>query len=225
MSSDENPPVATALARAKAAAAAAAGNTVNGQPLPTAVLEQATSKTSVYRQGTLVYDGATGQHVGEGAEAAAPAAAPGGSLNEFLKWGIENSDATELSRRAAAGESAPKPTQIDKEIMDMLLGQPTVASMRACLGRLEPEALRAEGGLEQAAGSMEELQYYAEDIDNAIDLAKIGGLPTLMNAVEGAPDEQGLAEPELQEELREGACGVLAAAMQNNPQVQQAAVH
>ena len=45
-------------------------------PLPTEVREQPTSKTSVYHQGELIYDGATGQPTA--AAAAAAGAARGG---------------------------------------------------------------------------------------------------------------------------------------------------
>merc|ERR1719353_2622403 len=95
----------------------------------------------------------------------------------MLKWSIEHSDPDELRRRAAEGARAP--TQIDKEIMDMLLGQPTVAKMRECLGKLEPSLLTADGGLDLGCAALEELEYYAEDLDNAVDLVKIGGLATL----------------------------------------------
>merc|ERR1719399_303336 len=88
-----------------------------------------------------------------------------------------NSDPAELARRAAQG--ARPPSQIDKEIMDMLLGEPIVAKMRACLPPLEPSALCAEGGLDAASAALEELEYYIEDLDNAVDLVKIRGLPAL----------------------------------------------
>ena len=137
------------------------------QPLPAEVREQPAAKTSVYRAGELVYDGATGEAMGGGPPGSA---GPGASLNEMLKWSIEHSDPSELARRAAEG-SAPPPSQIDKEIMDMLLGQPTVAKMRECLGKLEPAALCAGGeALDAGCAALEELEYYAEDIDNALDL-------------------------------------------------------
>ena len=114
-------------------------------PLPKEVIEQPTSKTSVYRAGELVHDGATG--------APPPGVAgkdgPGGSLNELLQWGIAHSDPAELQRRAAAGEVSA-PGQIDREIMDMILGQPIVASMRSCLAKLEAAALAADGGPDAA---------------------------------------------------------------------------
>ena len=108
------------------------------QTLPTEIKEQSSTKTSVYEQGKLIYDGATG----EGSRPGGSSAGPGGSLNEMLKWSIEHSDPAELQRRAVEG--AAPPSQIDKEIIDMLLGQPTVAKMRECLGKLEQDALRAE---------------------------------------------------------------------------------
>merc|ERR1719310_2469066 len=63
--------------------------------------------------------------------------------------------------------------------MDMILGQPIVAKMRECLGKLEVAALCVPGGLDDGAAALEELEYYAEDLDNALDLVKIGGLATL----------------------------------------------
>merc|ERR1719420_160212 len=93
----------------------------------------------------------------------------------MLKWGIQNSDPEELARRAKEGK-AYEPKQIDKEIMDMLLGQPIVAKMRECLGKLDPAALRGLEGLDGGAAALEELEYYAEDLDNAQDLVKISGL-------------------------------------------------
>ncbi len=140
--------------------------------LPTEVVEQPTSKTSVYRQGELIYDGATGRAVGSGVDdpqvaRGGSSATPGGSLNEMLKWSIENSDPEELQRRAVDG-GAPPPSQFDKEVMDMLMGEPTVAKMRACMVLAEPEALRKLEGVDKAIGAMEELGYYAEDIDAAV---------------------------------------------------------
>lgn len=208
------------------------------QPLPKEVLEQATTKTSVYRQGELIYDGATGQAVGSAA-AGSSSDQPGNSLNEMLKWGIQNSDPEELARRAKDG-TAYQPKQIDKEIMDMLLGQPIVAKMRECLGKLEPGELRGPEGLDNGSAALEELEYYVEDIDNARDLVKIAGLQTLQRcctyglppAITGATadDEDASAamavaanDPEGSAAVREAACGVLAAMLQNNPPVQAAA--
>jgi len=205
--------------------------------LPTEVREQATTKTSVYCQGELVYDGATGKSVGSGAVSAGPEP----TLNGMLKWGIEHSDPDELKRRAAAG-TAP-PTQIDKEIIDMLLGEPTVAKMRECLAKLESPALNAKDGLDSGAAALEELEYYVEDLDNAVDLTKIRGLPILMaccayglppstsetaaSADEAAAVSAAVAAAEADPDgcaaVREGACGALAAMLQNNPKVQQAA--
>ena len=204
--------------------------------LPTEVREQATSKTSVYCQGELIYDGATGQAVGPNGGRPG-SAGPGGSLNEMLKWGIEHSNPEALARAAADGKSYT-PSQIDKEIMDMLLGQPTVAKMRECLGKLESAALYGADGLDNGAAALEELEYYAEDVDHALDLVKIRGFATLQRCctfglpaeVSGSVSEDdpaALATAADDEEgcsaLREAACGVLAAMLQNNPQVQRAA--
>ena len=194
--------------------------------LPTEVREHSTTKTSIYKAGELVYDGATGEGVGRSA-----LDGPGQSLNEMLKWSIEHSDPAELQRRAAEG--AAPPSRIDKEIMDMLLGQPTVAKMRECLAKLETEALCADGGLDDGCAALEELEYYAEDLDNALDLVKIGGLAALRRscALGLLTDENQnpaeasavAASPEEAAALREASCGVLAAMVQNNPKVAHAA--
>jgi len=198
------------------------------QTLPTEIKEQSSTKTSVYEQGKLIYDGATG----EGSRPGGSSAGPGGSLNEMLKWSIEHSDPAELQRRAVEG--AAPPSQIDKEIIDMLLGQPTVAKMRECLGKLEQDALVADGGLDEACAALEELEYYAEDLDLALDLTKIGGFAALRRCCaigllgddEPGGDAAGkaaaaavAAAPEEAAAMREAACGVLAAMVQNNPKV------
>lgn len=174
--------------------------------LPSEVREQDTAKTSVYQAGRLVYDGATQQHVGP---QPGPDAADGGlgTLSEMLAWGIKNSDPAELERRAASGE-AKQPSRLDQEALDVLLGQPTVAKMRACLGKVTEEAFQQADAMEAALQALEELEFYVEDLDNANDLAKIGGVQAMLYLCSAARAEH---------ELREAACGVLAACLQNNP--------
>ena len=105
-----------------------------------------------------------------------------------------------------------------------------LAAMRAlcheCMGKLENACLAddAAGDLDEGAAALEELEYYAEDLDNALDLVKIGGLQTLMRCCafglppvassEGSSgDEMRAAQSDLDgcATLRESACGVLAA--------------
>jgi len=88
------------------------------QPLPVNVVEQNPDRTTVYTAGKLVYDGATASSEAGGAMAArtratamGPGGAPGASLNELLQWGIANSSAAELERRAATGEGHPQREQ------------------------------------------------------------------------------------------------------------------
>lgn len=127
-------------------------------PLPSQVLEQAPNRTTVYTAGKLVYDGTTGEHAGDSAmlarvSAAAPGGAPGASLTEMLQWGIANSSAAELEKRAAQGERPPQ--RLDQEILDMLLGQPAVASMRSALGKLNPTELAKPDGMDAALAALE----------------------------------------------------------------------
>ena len=184
------------------------------QELPKKVIEQPTSKTSIYKQGELVYDGATGLTVGGAASAADSEDPLGQGMNSLLNWGIRNSDPDELKRRAEAGETHTL-TPLDKEMLEMLLGQPTVAQMRSCLAKLEPEVLLQEGGEEAGLLALEELEFHCEDLDNANDLVKISGLKLMLALCEGK---------EVGAEVKEGACAVIAAGMQSNPPFQQAAV-
>ena len=135
-------------------------------------------------------------------------------MNELLDWGITNSDPEELRRRAEAGEQR-KLTPLDKEMLEVLLGQPTAAAMRSCLVKLEPEARKAAGGDEAALLALEELEFHCEDLDNANDLAKMGGVRALLDV--GADAVAG-------DEVREMALGVVAAGLQNNPPFQKACV-
>lgn len=172
--------------------------------LPAAVREQPADKTSVYQAGQLVYDGATGERHGSAAGGADGAPrGPGGTLNEMLQWGIANSDPAELERRAGAG--AAPPSRVDQEILDHILGQPTVAGMRANLGKLEPEAIESDGGVEAAVAALEALEFDVECVDNANDLAKIGGIQAMLALC---------ARAHRQPDLAEMACAVLATCMQ-----------
>eukprot|EP00965_Chrysotila_dentata_P058126 1926867-Pleurochrysis_carterae.AAC.3 len=146
-----------------ASASSASGKMANAPPartvmhnnkeekLPTEVKEQSTEKTSVYHAGKLVYDGATGEFFGDGEGNGV--AGPGNTLNEMLKWSIQNSNPEALRQRAAQGAAAP--SRIDQEILDHILGQPTVAKMRECLGKLEAEQMRKLEGRESALSALE----------------------------------------------------------------------
>ena len=90
----------------------------------------------------------------------------------------------------------------------MLLGQPTVAQMRSCLAKLEPEVLLQEGGEEAGLLALEELEFHCEDLDNANNLANMGGVRALLDV--GADALAG-------DEVREMALGVVAAGLQNPP--------
>jgi len=209
-------------------------------PIPKDVREQPTAFTSVYSAGELVYDGAAAAAAGSSTaeqdaarHAAADRGAPQSSLNEFLKWGIQNSDPERLAQAKARG--AAPPSKVDREIMDVLLGEPIVAKMRACLTVVE-QALDAKTDLPAAIHKLEELEYYVEDIDNALDMAKIGGLQTLLRCLprpasspSSAHDqviEQATSDTESTQmvELQRGTCSVLAASLQNHPKVQSAAI-
>lgn len=191
--------------------------------LPQAVNEQPPHHASVYSHGKLVYDGANlrdpERHAAAvnaalaapPADGASAASQPFSGLNEMLKWGIENSDPTELQRRAAA-HGATKPSHLDQEVLDLILGQPSVAKMRSCLAAIEDAAPTADAAAQLAA--LEELEFYVEDLDNANDFAKIGGLKA-MRGVSAAADGD--------TEVRAAACGVLAACVQNNPELHAAA--
>ena len=146
---------------------------VGSKPMPLlTVNEHAPHKTSVYKQGTLVRDGNDPSHQpqtqGQSDEFS--------GLNQMLKWGIEHSDPEELKKRADDPSYANQPSRVDQEVLDLILGQPIVAKMRACIGVVE-ENKDIDAQLE----ALEEIEYYVEDIDNANDFAKLGGLQLMIH--------------------------------------------
>jgi hsp70-interacting protein len=60
-------------------------------------------------------------------------------------------------------------------------------------------------------GSAEELKDHVEDIDQACDLSKVGGLPPLLSTIRGSPHAR----------LRALAAEIVATCCQNNPKAQQ----
>lgn len=67
---------------------------------------------------------------------------------------------------------------------------------------------------EQRRAALEELQYYVEDLDNATDFTKIGGLPITLQQIKESSDDT----------TRVWALWLLATAVQNHAQVQDAAL-
>lgn len=179
-------------AKAKAAAEASKIDEVKE------VIELPTSQTSVYHQGQLVSD------ANNPASDIDPA---NSSMNELLQWAVAHSDPEELKRRAEAGETV---APVDKDVRDMLLGGDSDAvRMRRCVERV----LAAVDDEEKQLDALEELEFYVETIDNAIDLPKVGGfdmIATVLSDIKSA-------------DVAAAALSVLAVCAQNNPGMQQQA--
>jgi len=94
--------------------------------------------------------------------------------------------------------------------------------LRQALGNLESEAEKMHKCFEilkdkkitteQKETTLDDLLYYVEDISNAQDVHKIGGIPILIDLLR---DDS--------EEVKIGACWVIGTIVQNNPSAQKAA--
>jgi len=162
------------------------------------VRELPASQTSVFHQGQLVSDASNpASHIDP----------TNASMNELLQWAVANSDPEELKKRAEAGETlAP----IDKEIGDLLLGGDSDAvRMRRCVDQV----LSASDEEDKQLDALEELEFYVETIDNALDLPKVGGFDMISSVLKDIRSA----------DVAASALSVFAVCVQNNPRLQQQA--
>jgi len=181
---------------AKAAAKAAAEASKLDQVKE--VHELPVSQTSIYHEGKLVQDPV------DRASNIDPTKA---SMNELLQWAVANSDPEDLKKRAEAGEQLP---EVDKEIRDLLLGGDSDAvRMRKCVNQVNDRSADEDKQLD----ALEELEFYVETIDNAIDLPKVGGFEMILGVMRDLPSADVVAS----------ALSVFGVCVQNNEVMQQQA--
>jgi len=179
-------------AKAKAAAEASQLDDVKE------VNELPPSQTSIYHQGELVQDPIN---------RASNIDPTNASMNELLQWAVANSDAEDLQKRAEAGEKLP---EVDKEIRDLLLGGDSDAvRMRRCVDQVNDKSSDEEKQLY----ALEELEFYVETIDNAMDLPKVGGFEMILSVMRELPSADVVAS----------ALSVFGVCVQNNEAIQQQA--
>lgn len=129
------------------------------------------------------------------------------SLNELLKWSVENSDATRNGPNAAAPKDPTK--GLKPEALAELFGAPSDADlMRAAMTAIIAPADQVD--LENKIIAWENLEQLIEQIDNANNLEALGMWPLLV---------QQLSNEEA--EMRRGSAGVMSTAVQNNIKAQE----
>lgn len=129
------------------------------------------------------------------------------SLNELLKWSVENSDASRNDPSVGAPKDSSK--GLNQDALAQLLGAPSDAdrmrqAMTAIIAPLD------QVDLENKMIAWDNLEQLIEQIDNANNLESLGMWPLLVQQLENA-------EPD----MRTGAAGVMGTAVQNNIKAQE----
>lgn len=129
-------------------------------------------------------------------------------MNTLLNWALIHSDPAVLRERAAeieSGESKPKYQLPDRKWIDLLLKSDAEKMKDELKIFQDPNA-----SLKEREDALEELESLVQQIDNACDLHKIGGLVPIVNALNNEP-------PSIQ--MR--CAWILGTCVQNNPTVQK----
>lgn len=129
------------------------------------------------------------------------------SLNELLKWSVENSDATRNDPNAPTPQDPSK--GLNKQALAELFGAPSDADrMRQAMTAIIAPADQVD--LENKIIAWDNLEQLIEQIDNANNLESLGMWPLLV---------QQLSNQEA--EMRKGAAAVMGTAVQNNIKAQE----
>lgn len=124
-------------------------------------------------------------------------------LNNLLRWGVENSEATR-NDTAAAGEHK---TSLTPEMLAALMGGPSDAELMR-------EAMRAvtseETDLENKLTAFDNFEQLVEQIDNANNIEALGLWKPLLSQLESE-----------EAELRRMAAWCVGTAVQNNVKAQE----
>jgi hsp70-interacting protein len=127
------------------------------------------------------------------------------NLNELLRWGIENSDATRADPTAQTSRDATR--GLNQEVLDSLLGGPTDAD-------LMKEAVAAvknpEVNLDNKLIAFDNFEQLVENIDNANNIEALGLWDPLISELKNS-------EPQ----LRAMAAWCIGTAVQNNVKAQE----
>eukprot|EP00285_Hemiselmis_virescens_P018342 CAMPEP_0173393210 /NCGR_PEP_ID=MMETSP1356-20130122/21978_1 /TAXON_ID=77927 ORGANISM="Hemiselmis virescens, Strain PCC157" /NCGR_SAMPLE_ID=MMETSP1356 /ASSEMBLY_ACC=CAM_ASM_000847 /LENGTH=292 /DNA_ID=CAMNT_0014351195 /DNA_START=66 /DNA_END=940 /DNA_ORIENTATION=- len=129
-------------------------------------------------------------------------------MTRMLQWGMENSDLSEMARKAQlVREGKMKPQPVDREAMDALFGS-KAKFMEQCVVRVK-DAVKA-GEVEEIVASLEDLEEQVTDIDNAGDLDHFGGVDLVMKLLGHKMDK-----------VRQASLWVIGTTVQSHPKMQE----
>ena len=130
-------------------------------------------------------------------------------MNQLLKWGIENSDATTVDPSASTDPTAERSSgrPLNSEALQALLGGPSNADlMKSSMAAIQS----GEVPLDQKLVAFDNFEQLIENIDNANNMESLGLWTPL---VELLGDEQA--------EIRRMAAWCIGTAVQNNERAQE----
>ncbi|KIK61434.1 hypothetical protein GYMLUDRAFT_43009 [Collybiopsis luxurians FD-317 M1] len=131
-------------------------------------------------------------------------------MQSLLRWGIENSTPlnTENGAAAAAASQPPRPrSDLNPEIIDMLLGKSDAEQMKEAMD-IAVDSSRSE---DDRVDALDNLEMLIEQIDNANNLEKLKMWEPLHALLTSTPDA-----------VATHAIWVIGTALQNNPAAQDA---
>ncbi|KAI0263178.1 armadillo-type protein [Gloeopeniophorella convolvens] len=123
-------------------------------------------------------------------------------MQSLLRWGIENSGKGDET----AAPVAPR-TDLDPEIIDLILGKPDAELMKESLARAQDESVDEDARLT----ALDDLEMLVENIDNANDLEKLKMWEPLQKLLTSPSND-----------IKVQALWVIGTALQNNPAAQKA---
>src|ERR1700753_1911642 len=127
------------------------------------------------------------------------------NLNELLRWGIENSDATREDPSAQTSRDASR--GLNQEVLDALLGGPTDADlMKEAMAIIKS----SDASLENKLTAFDNFEQLVENIDNANNIEALKLWEPLLAELQNN-------EPE----LRAMAAWCIGTAVQNNIKAQE----
>lgn len=126
-------------------------------------------------------------------------------LNDLLKWGIENSDATRNDPNAP-----PPTTQLNPDVLQQLLGGPAPPSDAEVMKDMMGRVTSSDYSIEEKRHAMEHFETLVQGIDNANNIAALSLWEPLV--------EQLLHDDA---ELRSWAAWSVGTAVENNSKAQE----
>jgi len=135
---------------------------------------------------------------------------PTAPMTQWLSWAVDHSDKNSLHERAERiRQGLDEPMPIDRDVLEALFPNPLEA-----MGKLVNVIKNTTAAPEDVASKLMSLEDFIQDIDNANDLHKIGGIAAVSARLHEDEDPT----------VQKNAAWVIGTLVQSNPKTQQLAL-